>query len=156
MDRSQCVIIKVREHTYLYAMVGSSVKLGYLCSHKRRSGKRRSVNFSLFTFWAISAGPLSLANALLSIQIKISVTRTVWQTLASFVVKLVTVWTPPTFATDTNALNAEAVPGTRGIGTVSWKRNKNTFKGHSKMTSHKNITFLTPFPCVKHLSLFCK
>ena len=120
-------------------MVGINVKLGYRRSGW--SGKRRSVNFSLFTFWAISAGPLSLANALLSIQIKISVTRTVWQTLASFVVKLVTVWTPPTFATYTNALNAEAVPGTRGIGTVSWKRNKNTFKGLSKMTSHKNITF---------------
>ena len=68
---------------------------------------------------AVLSDPALLADALLSLQVKLSVCRTIRQTLSSIFVEGRTVGTFPTFLADTRAVHAEPVAGAGRVRTIN-------------------------------------
>ena len=64
------------------------------------------------------AGPLALADALLEVEVKLSVTRAVREALPGLVIHLLAVRAPPTLPADADTLHAEAVVGASRVVAV--------------------------------------
>ena len=64
------------------------------------------------------ARPLTLADALLEVEVKLSVTRAVREALSGLVVHLLAVRAPPALPADADTLHAEAVVRARRVVAV--------------------------------------
>jgi hypothetical protein len=63
--------------------------------------------------------PTLLANTLLTLQVELSVCRTIGQTLSGFFVELGAVGTLPPLLADARPVHAEPVPGASRVGTIN-------------------------------------
>jgi len=70
-------------------------------------------------FGAVFSGPLSATDALLRLQVKVSVTRAIRQTLPGLLVHLGAVGSAPTLTTNATSLDAESVAAAVRVWTVS-------------------------------------